>query len=171
MADSLVQAFFTGVFHVVTAHSLYEVKVTDLVTSPTIRKMGYKGTEKRVVPVTGRFLGGYYVGITANGVHKYRAFRGQKAPSPCGGLPKRFEDIKVARLRNMRTGPVVGLFFGRNEADECLAEGEVEVFDQRWLASTREVLLRIGYFHPLVTLSQQGEHALPNAVLPPHDHM
>jgi len=154
-------SIFTGQFFSVTPHSIFRITVKDLVTSPEVKKMAIRSSSTRknlVVPVTGTLLGGFYIAITSQGIFKYRMCKHQKAPMDVP--PKRLEELSKNK-RAMHAFPPIGLFFDRTDADGCFEKGLETAFHPDWESHTKKVLLAIGREHPLITISTEGEFAVP----------
>lgn len=160
------ETFFVGQFYFVTLYSIFRIKVIDLVTSPEVMKMAIKqpGKKNPMIPVAGILQGGFYVAITSQGLFKYNMVNHQRAP--LSEPPKRLEELGKSR-RAMHAFPPVGLFFDRSDADSCFEGLHNEVFDPNWESHTKKVLLAIGQEHPLITISTEGELAVPKWLYTP----
>ncbi len=159
---------FIGSFYLVTRWSLYKITVPDdLRSSPIVKKYSTRllsGDPQRdlEVPVGGIFRNGYYLGLTARGLFKYNAAEG--ADGTVQGQPPTFEKVLPRSIcgKNVnRTRSIIALFLRYPDADACYSEKSETSFDPKWSAETTEVLTAIGFDHPLVTISREGEYGVP----------
>ncbi len=154
---------FIGQFFFVTEYSMFRVTVGDLISSPEVMKVSIRPAGRDlVVPVGGILLGGFYVAITAQGVFKYRMKKHQRAPLDVP--PKRIEELSK-KGRAMRAFPPIGFFLKYSSAEDCFTQRSTETFDSKWYNDTLTVLNHIGRNHPLITLSTEGEFAIPESLL------
>jgi hypothetical protein len=145
---------------------MYQIRLDDLVKSPEIMKVGFNSDRSpKVVPVGGTIRGGFYVGITKSGFVKYNVKSHQRAHLVPDTLRPRVEDLPKRRRRS-KVHALTALFLNRNDADVCLEVKDREPWDSRWHTETVAVLRKIGHFHPLVSLSTDGDYALPAELLP-----
>ncbi|HEY4498453.1 MAG TPA: hypothetical protein VJH94_00135 [Candidatus Paceibacterota bacterium] len=155
---------FAGKFFLVTRYSIFRISIPDdLRTSPEVMKVALRHTGKDLeVPVGGVLQGGFYLAITGLpdvGMRKYRMCRHQR--EPVAEAPKQIGEIKKS-LRGTKTWGIVGLFMRRSDAEACFETTHQKIFDPRWAVNTTEVLKRIGMDHPLITISTEGEFAIPS---------
>jgi hypothetical protein len=151
---------FSGIFFCVTARSIYEVNlqardpVSECGNAPILRKVamrpGSNTHNGRTVPwyVRGKF----HLAITPDGIKRYSINPHQREST--GRIP--LPDISTVdpKLRALGTGPIVGLFLRRDEADSCLEHSEfMPVFELLWLRETTDVLAQITGLHPLISIS------------------
>jgi hypothetical protein len=151
--------YFIGEFFSVTKHSMFRIKVKDLVTSPQVMKVRIRKLGKDLfVPVGGVLIGGFYVAITSQGIFKYRMVKHQRAP--LDRPPQRIEELSK-RKRAMHAFPPIGLFLKRADADTCFDNESTTTFDPDYRSYTMNVLTAIGMNHPLITISTETEFAVP----------
>lgn len=141
----MVEEFFA----VTNSQSLYEVQNMRRPETghPHVKKLKLLGKSEIG---TGEFLSGPdggpgYVGITrVMGLVLYWPKKDAK------GRPENPSHTTTHLTRfGGHTAPIVALFFGREEAEECLKSKKLTPWDARWKAQTTAVLDAISNKHPL----------------------
>jgi hypothetical protein len=146
---------YTGHLFFVTLDAMYWITIPeDLTSRPAVQKWSNRAEAGKPVHVgvTDYLRGGYTLGITSIGLLQYNQPDGHNGP------PLAFEEIPgLLKGKGITaTTPIVALFTDYRMAEECYEatrSKQAEMFDCRWWLPTKNVLVKLGTEHPLVTIS------------------
>ena len=123
--------------------SVYRVYIADD-SDAVMEKIAQATTQSGGLDIGTRLQGGYHVGVTNWGLTKYSASFRDGMPMQAGKSNH--------RQWGGQTSCIAALFLDKAKALECVEADELQPWDARWTAVTKETLEAIRGMNPLIVL-------------------